>query len=117
MNWSGAQPDGIATQLVNTLWVEEGVVEAIRIPTRVALGWYWLDARPPLGTLVRLSERTYRYFQPLRGGVSLTLTLICPFNRDSLWRAQAELRFGSLPYIEPRYVVEGYPQVRVCSAN
>jgi hypothetical protein len=50
-------------------------------------------------------------------GVSLTLTLICPFSRDILWRAQAEIRFGDAPFIEPRYVVADYPHARVCSAN
>lgn len=114
LNWSGEQPDAIATQLVTTLWIDQGTIEAIRIPTRIPLGWFWLDARPPLGTLVRLSERSYRYFQPLEDDVSLTLTLVCPFNRSGLWRAEAELRFGSMPAIEPRYVVEGYPRAQVC---
>ncbi len=114
INWSGGQPGSLAAQLVSSLWVEGGFVEEIRLPTQIPFGWYWLHARTPPGILIRLSERSYRYIQPIGNDMSVQVTLACPFGRDDLWRANAELRFGAVRPVDPNYIVATYPRAQEC---
>lgn len=113
--WNGTQPGLINARLVPAIWVEEGFVQQVRIPTRAPFARLWLQYSPSqLGDLLRFSDRGYRQITYLQSALEAHTTFGCPFGRAQIWSAATDLRFGRpTPY--DRQHASGWPGWIACS--
>jgi hypothetical protein len=99
--WSEAHPVDINANRVGTLWVENGVVKAIDIPTTIPFGQIWLLLqRPEQGIILTTSvqpRRVEHHAAYLSGTLELTSSALCPLEPSTFWQATVDVLIARQP--------------------
>ncbi len=97
--WSGAQPGFIDARIDGTMWIEDGRVLWIEIPTRVRMGEMWFIYPPERGAAFTTSAAPPRLIYwglSVDNILQLRLIVTCPSRVGQLWNTTVLFRVGAL---------------------
>jgi hypothetical protein len=108
--WRDPPPDLIDTRRNGMAWIENSIVDWVKLPTRLAFGdvWLLLDA-PQKGTASLAGIVPPRWLHVAiydQYRLQIGTTLPCPLRLDAFWQAPVEIMLGSKPLVDenlPRY--------------
>lgn len=107
--WSGAQPDFIDASEPGMVVIENGIVNKLRIPTRIRFGDLWLlMGQPQRGGFLYVRDRPIAHFAQYSRHLMARVAMQCPASLPRLWYEP------SLMIVGPVYVVvfEDYDALR-----
>ncbi|MDZ4763314.1 MAG: hypothetical protein SGI73_02100 [Chloroflexota bacterium] len=99
--WSGTQPSAFDDASSGGLWLQEGVVLNVMLPTTLKLGDIWLTLPPAqdsqmFGASV-MPLRLYYQLDYFEGALRVEVEITCPITPARLWNAAVKLNLGMRP--------------------
>lgn len=100
-SWSGQQPGWIDADRPGTLSIRYGLVEQIGIPTRLAMGDFWLMyKRLEKGVVFTAGLTSRAYYFADTGEFWVFSDLRCPITVGAFWRAPVQIILGDMSEFE-----------------